>query len=423
MLRRGPKDLRAIAVMLALMTTFPAAALAQQPQAGAGPSFGELFDLFAEDSVDPVPEAASALVDAARQSQAPGGCPLGAVFIHTPAGDPLFQEALAAARRQVVLLLLNNAGIDSGRFFVDSTVGGVVDATFLHRDLDRDRPTLKTTSVPPKGSKVKAGDRITVTMAASDAADPSHWQTGIKTIQLVAESEDGRFIASENYEACAELPERRVQVTYIVPANPPPVVRLAALAEDHAGLTDTDAAEFPTGDWYGRIELSFHAKEDHGRGPNENRAETKYEVEANLVVNYDGQGNLTGTLAGSQKVDTLWWGYPHGSGEVCSGSAPPTPVRARIIGSYTPGRHALSLQLVDVEARIAVPWTGGGPSLVCSDPPPIDNGSALSHADSEAEPACRRDASTAAGALVGPQASEAFAGGAFPPAPETQPIQ
>ena len=377
MVHRALIALRNCTTALIAMTAFSPAALAQQAQTGSGPPF-ELFDLFAEDSVDPNPQAASALVDAARKAQAPGACPLGALFIHTPAGDPLFQEALAAARRQVALQLLNKAGIDTGRFFVDSVVGGTVDAAFLHQNLDRDPPTLHTTSVPAKGTKVKAGDEIRVTMVARDDADPIHWQTGIKTIQLVADSEGGRFVASENYEPCTDIPQRRVVATYIVPPNPPPIVRLSALAEDHSGLMDTDTAEFPTGDWVGRIEWFVHAKEDTSRRPNENRAETKFDGHADLSVTYDGQGNLTGTLVGSQKVDTYWWGYPHGSGEVCTGSAPPAPVRARVVGSYTPGRAALSLQLADVEARIVVPWTGGGPNLTCSNPPPIDSGPSLS---------------------------------------------
>lgn len=363
----------------AAMVALSPAALAQQPQTGGGPSFGELFDLFTEDSVNPDPQAASALVDAARQAQAPGQCPLGALFIYTPAGDPLFQEVLARTRRDAVLQLLDRAGIDTGRFFVDSTVGGAADATFLNRNLDRAPPTLKTSSVPAKGSKVKAGDQITVTMVARDDAEPKHWQTGIETIQLVADSEGGAFVASENYEPCTEPPERRVVATYTVPSNPPPIVRLSALAEDHAGLMDTDAAEFPTGDWYGRIEWSLHAKEDMSRRPNENRAETKSDGYADMAVTYDGQGNLTGLLVGSQKVDTLWWGFPHGSGEVCIGSAPPTRVRARVIGSRTPGRDSLSLQLVDVEAQIIVPWSGGGPNLNCtSHAPPIESGPSLS---------------------------------------------
>jgi len=64
---------------------------------------------------------------------------------------------------------------------------------------------------------VKAGDQIKVTMVARDDAEPRAWQTGIKTIQLVAESEGGRFIASENYEPCVEPPERTVEAIYVVP--------------------------------------------------------------------------------------------------------------------------------------------------------------------------------------------------------------
>ena len=106
-------------------------------------------------------------------------------------------------------------------------------------------PTLRTTSVPPKGSKVTAGQTITVTMVARDDAD--RWQTGIKTIQLVADSDRGRFVASENYAPCAEPREKRVEATYEVPPNPPPIVRLTALAEDHVGLKDTDVGEFRPG--------------------------------------------------------------------------------------------------------------------------------------------------------------------------------
>jgi hypothetical protein len=47
----------------------------------------------------------------------------------------------------------------------------------------------------------------------------------------------------------------------------------------------------------------------------------------------------------------------------------------------------LSLQLVDVEARIAASWSGGGPNLICSDPPPIDNSASLSAVARSLQPA------------------------------------
>ena len=37
-------------------------------------------------------------------------------------------------------------------------------------------------------------------------------------------------------------------------AQPPPIIRLRAIAEDFAGKKDEDVAEFPTGDWHGKFE-------------------------------------------------------------------------------------------------------------------------------------------------------------------------
>jgi hypothetical protein len=288
------------AFVLAAITTFSPPAFAQQAQTGSGQS----FDLFTNDSVDPDPQAASALVEAARRAEAPDQCPLGSLSIVTPEGDPLFQQALASARRQAVLQLLNNAGIDTGRFFVDSFVAGTTNNAWLTGDLDRARPTLTTTSVPANGSKVKAGDEITVTMVARDDAEPKAWQTGIKTIQLVADSEAGRFLASENYEACADADERRVQITYTVPANPPPIVRLSALAEDHAGLMDTDAAAFPTGDWFGTIK-----KTAKGGGHN-------HTIDVDFAFEIETAGTIKGraharvrTEAGEVPGCTILWTY------------------------------------------------------------------------------------------------------------------
>jgi hypothetical protein len=353
-----------------------------EAQEASFPNFST-YDMFPPESPAPDPVVVRQLAEQMRAARALDGCSLGRLKLRTPTGDTLFQQALAAARQAAVLAALDRLGVPvAGRLFVESTVFGDESGHDAIYESPRDAqpPRLHTTSVPAEGTRVEAGDEITVTMVARDDAAPRDWQTGIKTMQLVADSEAGAFVASENYEACADVAERRVVATYIVPQDPPPVVRLSALAEDHAGLADTDAAEFPTeGDWYGRLVWSLHSKEDTSRRPNENRAETQFDGQADIIVTYDGPGNLSGTLVGTQKVATLWWGYPHGSGETCKGSAPPTPVRARIVGSYTPGRDALSLQLIDVEAQIVVPWTwtGGGSYLDCP-PFPIDNGPSLS---------------------------------------------
>lgn len=323
------------------------AALAQQAQTADRINLGDLFTT--DDSVDLKPEKARELVDAARKAKAPGQCPLGALFIFTPAGDPLFQQALAGARRGAVLATLQRNGVDATRFFVDSLVGGNKNDATLDLRLDQKKPKLTTTSVPPKDRKVKGGDLIKVTMVARDDAEPKAWQSGIKTIQLVADSEGGRFIASENYEPCAEPPEKRVVATYTVPSNPLPIVRLTALAEDHAGLMDTDVGEFPTGDWYGTIDwwIPTPAGRQWGR--------------LDLTFDYDGRGNLKGRTVGDDHVET----QPRG--EFCGMTTQtPSKLSANLAGQYTPGRNTMSLRVADPQIEqgqfsMCAIGPGGGP--------------------------------------------------------------
>ena len=354
-------------------------AFAQSPQATGTISLGTIFD---GEETDPTPQGARDFVDAATKAGAPGQCPKARVTVVVEQGDPLFQQALAVARSGVLLGILDRAGLGANRFLFEIDINGARSEVKIDYDAwrDRDKPRLDTNSVPPKGSKVKAGDRIDVTMTASD--DANTWQSGIRFIRLSDDTAQA-VVGFETYErapeGCTQLPPKRtLERTYTVPPDPPPVIRLRAVAEDHAGNSETDTGSFPTqGDWYGRIEWTYHGKEDRTRLPNQNRAETKYDGYADLLVNSDGQGNLTGTLSGSQKVDILWWGYPHGSGEVCRGSAPPTAVRARILGADTPGRQALSLQLLDLEAKVTATWSGGGPNLRCTPVLPIDSGPVL----------------------------------------------
>jgi hypothetical protein len=217
-----------------------------------------LYTLFqGDDGIDPNPAGVQQLADAIRRAQAPGSCALGKLQIRAPEGDRIFQDAIATTRGDNVLHALDGMGIPvAGRLFVVTTVFGTVGGTdtTYQTALDEKPPRLTTTSVPEKGTKVKPHDQIKITMVARD--DPDPWPTGLKTIQLVVDSDIGRFgrfLASENYEPCAEPRERRVEATYEVPDNPPPIVRLTALAEDHVGLIDTDVGEFPTGDWSGTI--------------------------------------------------------------------------------------------------------------------------------------------------------------------------
>jgi hypothetical protein len=296
------------------------------------------FELFPDaDSIDPKPDVVQRLADAIRKAQSPGKCPLGRLKIRTPnIGDAMFQASVAATRQQVVLQVLDSLGVPvAGRLFVESTVFGNSSGHDTVYEVPRDRkpPKLNTTSVPRKGSKVKAGDRIKVTMIARD--DPDPWPTGIKTIQLVADSDRGRFVASENYEPCAQPAERRVEATYLVPSNPPPIVRLTALAEDHAGLMDTDVGEFPTGDWYGRLEWSMRT--------GTTQAWTRIFGTADLAVSAVGQGKLAGSIVGTANMDGNSPECPHVR------TIAPTVGRARLTGSYKPGADTMTLAAEQVE--------------------------------------------------------------------------
>ena len=226
------------------------------------PTFSTFVLFKTPDSVEMDPDVLSKLADAIRKAKAPGNCPLGKLRVRVPEGDQLFQDALLYARRDAVLRGLQELGVPvAGRLFVETArFGGPDGPDTVYDEPLRDvtKPTLQTTSQPQKGSKVWTGDQIVVTMVARDDSD--QWQRGIALIQLTAESEGGRNVAPTpvSYAPCSDPREKRVVATYTVPPNPPPIVRLKALAKDHAGLEDTDIGEFPTADWYGTI--TSHAK-------------------------------------------------------------------------------------------------------------------------------------------------------------------
>lgn len=278
------------------------------------------------------------LVDFVKKAQASGSqCPLDvnvtvmygpkdAKDLQNRTYDPLLSQALAAARRDVLTGILEGFG-PSVRVTANVTKGIVnlvmVDARSAQ---DKEKPKLKTNSKPPKGTKVQPGQQIVVTLTARD--DANQWQSGIKTVTLVADSEGNQLIAGPTYPphsvaGCTGTPPvREVRATYTVPANPPPVVRLTATAMDHVGLTDSDVGEFPTGDFYGTFtQVSFTVGRD------------VFRTRADIVLNHDGKGNLTGTMTGQQEhVD-----YSTGS---CSfRMVQPNRFRVSLIGSRNEARR------------------------------------------------------------------------------------
>jgi hypothetical protein len=114
---------------------------------------------------------------------------------------------------------------------------------------DKEAPKLKVVWTPVDGTSVKAGDQIQVTITASERYEDGHksWPSGVFGLQL--RSDDGKVIAQKDFfghdiVVCAR---RTLTATYIVPINPPPVVRLQAFARDAAENKDSVDAAFPTG--------------------------------------------------------------------------------------------------------------------------------------------------------------------------------
>jgi hypothetical protein len=349
-----------LAALLGMIAVLPSALGQQQ-----APAEFSTYRLFEGDG--PVPnrdDDLQRLAGAIRKAQTPGSCPLGRLNMRVPKDDPLFQEALAAARRDALLGALDRLGLPvAGRLFVETTMFGTPEGHDAVYEIwpDRTPPTLRTTSTPPKGKKVKEGDRIVVTRVARDDAD--RYQTGIKTVQLVADSEGGRIVKSESYAPCSDPREKRLVATYVVPANPPPIVRLTALAEDHAGLMDKDVGEFPTGDWCGTLEWRFEnwveatAVSSGGASKRVGRAD--------LVLRQKRDGTVEGTLLGSQTYDN-WWGYSDRSKYCSWKTAGPQPVRARLDGTYEATRGHPMLQASEAQARIRAELVE---SHQCSSPP------------------------------------------------------
>ena len=325
--RTGSLCCAAVAAAMFGMTAL-APAVAQQAQTAGIVT----FDLFPGDSVELDPNEARKLLDAARQAQVPGDCPLGRITIFVPEGEPMFQDAMGKARRDAVLQFLNVNGIDPSRFFADVRMfggdGPGNDAQLEYTPPDKEPPKLNVTSTPEKGKKVRAGERITVKAIARDDANP--WQTGIKSIDLTAEGA-GPFGFQEYALACDRpSPPRTLQGVYTVPANPPPLVRLRATAKDFAGNEIDLWANFPTGDWYGWIDWRIPIPGGRLWG------------RLDLTFDYDGQGNLKGQMAGDSHVET----QPRGA--FC-GMTTQTPAKnsANLVGQYTPGTNAMSLRVAD----------------------------------------------------------------------------
>lgn len=301
------------------------AAIAQTPGTAGPVSLDKLFE--DEDLPILTPNGTQTLKDAAQRARAQGHCPRGTFTVVVKKGDPLFQTGLAKARRDSLVQAL---GDQARNFVFEIDINGAKNDVLLDYGVPRDiiPPTLNVTWTPPKGTKVKARDRITAKAIARD--DANRWQTGIKTIDL--DVQGGAQFGFKDYpqppQTCeSPPPAQTLDGVYTVRANPPPIVRLRANAKDFAGNETEQWADFPTGDWVGKLKLDAitpfyrnHALLD-------------------VTLDYDGRGNLKGQLTGEASADAK-------GGIPCTFSVTSTAkLSANLVGQYTPGTNTMSLTM------------------------------------------------------------------------------
>jgi len=233
---------------------------------------------------------------------------------------------------------------------------------------DTTKPELKVHSTPAKGTKVKPGDKIAISAAANESrAGGGSWQTGIRSIQVTALNAGG-LIDSKDYgsqpKPCGQKNwnETLQAKPYKVPANPPAVIHLQAVAEDYQGNQGTLSADFPTGDqWTGKIGGQLQVAYC-----------TDVSISGSLSLTVAKDGAVTGTVHTTTTDATC--NYPDGKTASTQGG----PADMTITGQKT--KKAFTLQVVfgGLSLPITIPIHGssadgdltvnGGPftfSLTC----------------------------------------------------------
>lgn len=211
------------------------------------------------DSMEFRPGAAETLQNFVKQAQqASGQCPVDVdLLVFASSGDQLFSEAVAGARLDAIKAILQSLGTSvtvTGKS--QAALANMVSMSAKTGNRDNEPPSLSVTWTPPKGSIVKAGDRIKVDATARD--DANRFQTGVAEIEFLVLPQNQLFGFHQWPQRpmrCEDVPPaHHTSQEYVVPPNPPPIVRLAVHAKDFAGHDVYQLAEFPTGKWQGRIE-------------------------------------------------------------------------------------------------------------------------------------------------------------------------
>ncbi len=110
-------------------------------------------------------------------------------------------------------------------------------------------PRVKVVSTPARGTTVKAGDKINLKVTAQERRIRGPWQTGVKVVQVTAipgGMVGGGWVNPSNLpKPCTEKTwEQEYGATYTVPNNPPPTIKICAIAEDYIGNESAQCGDF-----------------------------------------------------------------------------------------------------------------------------------------------------------------------------------
>jgi hypothetical protein len=251
-----------------------------------------------------------------------------------PLDDTDLQNLIMQSRMEALMNYFTAQGLDPHNIEQVTALGpDKVEGTY--NDVDRDPPVIKMTSTPEENSKVTPGEKIQIHATVSERHADGHksWPSGVKSLQLIA---NGTVVESESKDFGLKPPPcevRRFEPIYTVPPkkDTPDIVRLVVYAEDATGHGTSKEADFPThGDWYGRLDWSVHQMVP--TGPQD------WLGHADLILDDDGQGGLTGTLSGTerQKLDI----------EGCHGVTTWT-IQARLTGTITSTAKRITINVMD----------------------------------------------------------------------------
>ena len=214
--------------------------------------------------------------------------------------------------------------------------------------LDRTRPVISTFNTSRRdGDRVKSGDKIGVNVIAQDLkVAGSTWQTGVKVLRLRANDVEVATAAGPRVPPACDESKRQLTLqldeqnerVYKVPANPDPIIKLCALAEDYAtppNVSLLECATYTTGagnnvrKWTGSIDWTIDG------------VTVRHSERLSVTLADDGEGNLTGTMTGDDPFVTM-------PGVPCAMTmVRPGKISVKLAGRYTPARNVMSLRMTE----------------------------------------------------------------------------